>query len=174
MREASRRLLQFTAGTVGGGIIAGILWALVTPLPGYVVDDDLGASMSERGLASVFAADAWFILITGLVGLAAGIVAWLWFHRWGWGVCVVAIVGALVVSLLAWGTGTLVVPGDFDERLASAGPGDVVPVALELRGLAGLLMAPFMAITPVMLLAAFWPEPGNRQPAPGEADHASA
>lgn len=174
MREDRRKLFRFIAGAVGSGIVAGILWALVTPLPGYVVDDDLGASMSERGLASVFTADAWFVLITALVGLAAGIVAWLWFHRWGWGVCIVAIVGALVVSLLAWGTGSLVVPGDFDERLAGAGPGDVVPIALELRSVAALLVAPFMAITPVMLMAAFWPEQRTDTPVSPEPDHASA
>lgn len=158
MREMRRRLFHYTVGAVAGGLLAGVLWALITPLPGYVVDEDLGASMTERGLASVFSADAWFVLITGLVGLAAGVVAWLWFHRWGWGVCVVAIVGATMVALLAWGSGTLVTPGNFDERLAGAGPGDVVPIALELRSVAALLVAPFTAITPVMLLAAFWPE----------------
>lgn len=95
MREMRRRLFHYTVGAVAGGLLAGVLWALITPLPGYVVDEDLGASMTERGLASVFSADAWFVLITGLVGLAAGVVAWLWFHRWGWGVCVVAILSLI-------------------------------------------------------------------------------
>ena len=151
-----------------------MVFGVLTPRPGYVVDENLGASMSERGMASVFTADAWFVLITGLVGLAAGVVAWLWFHRWGWGVCVVAIVGATMVALLAWGSGTLVTPGNFDVRLASAVPGDIVPIDLELRSWAALLVAPFTAITPVMLLAAFWPEPRTRKPPAAEPDHASA
>ncbi|HHT14195.1 MAG TPA: hypothetical protein GX013_13680, partial [Propionibacterium sp.] len=44
-----------------------------------------------------------------------------------------------------------------------ATPGDVVAVDLSLRSMAALMVAPFLAITPVMLLAAFWPEPADEQ-----------
>ena len=42
-------------------------------------------------------------------------------------------------------------PGPFNPRLAAAAPGDVVPVALELRAPASLLVAPFLAVLPVLL-----------------------
>ncbi len=60
--------------------------------------------------------------------------------------------------LFAWQVGLLVTPNNFDELLANAVSGDVVPMNLRLHAYAALLVAPFTAITPVMLLAAFWPE----------------
>ena len=51
-----------------------------------------------------------------------------------------------------------------DERCRTSVPsvfavGDVVQMDLQLRSLSALLVGPFAAITPIMLLSAFWPEP---------------
>lgn len=158
MSSNPNRLLLFLGVCLGIGIAAGIAWALTAQRPGYLIGEDLGASIPERSLAQIFAADAWFTLVVGLMGLLVGILAWLWLHQLGWWVSVLAVVGAALMAVLAWQVGMLVSPGDFDQRLATAEPGDVVPIDLELRSLAALLVAPFAAITPVMLLSAWWPE----------------
>ncbi|NHB86019.1 hypothetical protein G7085_19780 [Tessaracoccus sp. HDW20] len=51
----------------------------------------------------------------------------------------------------------------FEERLAAAAAGDLVQVDLQLRALSALIVGPFAAVTPIMLLSAFWPEPRSEQ-----------
>lgn len=140
------------------GVVLGALWALFAYRPGYVVREDLSAYLTERGLADIFAADALFVFLSVLLGIAAGIGSWLLFRRLGWWICILAVVSASIGSLVAWQFGLLIGPRRFEERLAAAVSGDVVPVDLALHSLSALLVAPFLAITPVMLCAAFWPE----------------
>lgn len=156
--EMRWRSAIFLLSCVGAGVVSGVLWAVFAFRPGYEVADDLGATLGERGLSQIFAADALFSVLLAVVGLAIGVVSWILFYRNGWWVCVLAVIGAAIAALLAWQVGRLVTPSDFSERLASAVGGDVVPVDLQLHAAAALLVAPFTAITPVMLLAAFWPE----------------
>ncbi len=165
--ERRLRVTIFLLSCLGAGVVAGIIWALAAYRPGYLLADDLGASLSERALAGIFAADALFSVLLAVVGLGIGIASWLLFHRAGWWVCVLAVVGAGVAALFAWQVGLLVTPNNFDELLANAVSGDVVPMNLRLHAYAALLVAPFTAITPVMLLAAFWPE-GRAAEAPGD------
>ncbi len=156
--EMRWRVTIFLLSCLGAGVVAGVVWALTAYRPGYVVAADLGASLNERGLAGIFAADALFSVLLAAVGLGIGVACWLLFHRSGWWVCALAVVGAGAAGMLAWQVGLLVTPENFDELLAQAVSGDVVPVNLQLHARAALLVAPFTAITPVMLLAAFWPE----------------
>ncbi len=158
------RVVVFVLSCAVLGVVVGIIWAATASRPGYRIADDLGATLDERGLAGIFAADALFTFLTAVVGLGVGVAAWMLFHRNGWWVCVLAVLGAGLAGLLAWRAGLLVTPDDFSERLARAVAGDVVPVDLQLHALAALLVPPFAAITPVMLLAAFAPEPHESAP----------
>ncbi len=164
--DARWRVAVFSLFCVGVGVVAGILWAIFAFRPGYRVTDDLAASLGERELANIFAADALFTLLAALCGLIIGVSCWMLFRRHGWWVSVLAVLGAGLAGLVAWQVGLLVTPEDFDERLARAVGGDVVPVDLQLDALAALLVAPFAAIIPVMLLAAFAPEPQETVPPP--------
>lgn len=156
--EMRWRVTIFILSCAAAGVLAGIIWALAANRPGYVVANDLGASLNERAMAGIFAADALFSVLLAVVGFVTGVACWLLFNRAGWWVCALAVVGGGVAALLAWQVGLLVTPENFDDLLASAVSGDVVPVNLQLHARAALLVAPFTAITPVMLLAAFWPE----------------
>lgn len=160
MREwrVSRLVGVFLLGSTLVGILAGVLWWAVTPRPGYLVGPDLGASMGERSLAEMFTSDAMFSLLAGIVGLLTGTIAWIWFQKLGWWVCLLAVLGAGLTGVVMWQTGEIVSPGNLDSRLAAAQPGDVVAVDLTLRSMSALLVAPFLAILPIMLFAAFWPE----------------
>lgn len=152
------------------GVIGALVWALATTRPGYVVTEDLTAQIGERGLADVFGADAMFVIVTGVLGILTGIASWLMFHRTGWWVCVLAIVGAALSAVAVWQFGTAVGEHGFSERLATAAAGDVVAIDLQLHAHGALLVAPFLAITPVMLFAAFWPEDESQPEAEAVAE----
>ena len=160
------RILQFLGVLLGLGALCAFVWARFAHRPGYLVSQELGASLPERGLAEVFSTDALFALLAALSGIAIGLISWWWFRDRGWWVCVAAAGGALVVCLLIWAGGLWILPPSFDSRLAAASAGDIVPIDLTLRSMSALLVGPFCAITPVMLLAAFWPEPPSSVPAP--------
>lgn len=149
---------SFLVGCGLAGLLLGAFWFLGANRPGYTVGDDLKATMDERGLASMFAVDAYFTLLVAVLGLVAGIVSWLLFRNIGWWVCVLAVVGATAGAIVVWQFGLVLGGSGFSERLAGSGPGDVVPVDLALNAYAAILVAPFLAITPVMLFSAFWPE----------------
>jgi len=159
------RVALYLAASVALGVAAGLLWSALAPLPAYTINDDMTAVINERAHTSIVAADVAFTFITGVVGLLLGAVGWVILHRQGWVVIVVPLVGALACALTAWQVGLLVGESGFVDRLATAQAGDVVRVDLALRALSALLAAPFAAITPIMLMAAFWPEPRVERPA---------
>ena len=162
------RVLQFLGLLLGLGVLCALIWAWLARRPGYLVSQELGASLPERGLAEVFSTDALFALLAALSGIAIGLISWWWFRDRGWWVCVAAVGGALAVCLLTWLGGMWILPPTFDARLAAASAGDIIPIDLTLHSMSALLVGPFCAITPVMLLAVFWPESPPHQVPPSE------
>ena len=162
------RVLQFLGLLLGLGVLCALIWAWLARRPGYLVSQELGASLPERGLAEVLSTDALFALLAALSGIAIGLISWWWFRDRGWWVCVAAVGGALAVCLLTWLGGMWILPPTFDARLAAASAGDIIPIDLTLHSMSALLVGPFCAITPVMLLAAFWPESPPHQVPPSE------
>ncbi|RRD49839.1 hypothetical protein [Arachnia propionica] len=159
--------LWFTVFVLGISALAAGAWAVFAHRPSYVVTEELGAYLSERGQADVFSSDALYVGLAALCGLLTGVVAWVKFRDTGWLVCVQAILGGFAAALVIWQLGMLFSPDDFDQRLATAVAGDRVPIDLALHSLAALLVGPFGAITPVMFFAAFWPEnPSTSRSAP--------
>lgn len=158
LRDPMVAVSLFFIAALAVGALLGVVWALFAERPGYVVQENLGASLDERGLASIFGADALYSVIVALLGLAIGVASWLLFRRLGWWVCLVAVAAATVAAVAVWLTGLLVGQKGFQDRLAAASPGDIVAVDLQLHAVAAILLAPFFAITPVMLLAALWPD----------------
>ena len=162
------RVLQFLGLLLGLGVLCALIWAWLARRPGYLVSQELGASLPERGLAEVCSTDALCALLAALSGIAIGLISWWWFRDRGWWVCVAAVGGALAVCLLTWLGGMWILPPTFDARLAAASAGDIIPIDLTLHSMSALLVGPFCAITPVMLLAAFWPESPPHQVPPSE------
>ncbi|GAB3704666.1 hypothetical protein [Mariniluteicoccus flavus] len=145
--------------TVVGGAIAGLVWKLVVPLTTYAVNSDGGAVTSERGLANYVAGDVWFTGLGLVLGLGLGLLVWRWFAGVGWPVVVIAVFGATVMALSCWQTGWWLGPGAFEPRLASASPGDVLPIELTVRAPAAVLAWPFGAVLPIMLLSSLLRDP---------------
>lgn len=156
--RARWRALAHLIACAAAGVLAGVAWAALSPRAHYRIDDDLRATLSEREHAEIIGGDAAFTIIVGLFGIAIGILTWIWFHRRGWLVVALGVVGPLALAIVAWQTGELIGGSGLNERLAVAMPGDLVRMDLELHSLSALAAAPFGAITPIMLLAAFLPE----------------
>jgi len=154
----------------GVGAASGVLWQAVVDLPTYRVGSNGSATTSERGLAGVLGGDAWFCLIGAVVGLGLGLLAWRRFGRVGWPVVPLAMLTATVAGLLCWLVGTRLAPESFEERLATAQPGDLVPISLALRAKASLLVWPFLTVVPILLGSSLGAEvdveSGGRAPGP--------
>lgn len=165
IREHRIAVPGFLAACLLLGAILSPAWALVARLPGYVVSSDLTAHIDELGLAEVFAADAWFVVLAGAVGIVIGVAGWILFHHLGAWIAPIAALGATLAGLSLWLVGLLVGRRGFEDRLAAAQAGDVVPIDLALHAHAALLVAPFAAVLVVMLASAFWPEQVQAPPA---------
>ncbi len=148
------------------GIVTAVLWRLVVHLPGYVVQADGSATVSERALTEFFAGDAWFAVIGIVAGAGLGIATWRRFKGIGWPSAFLAAGLGLVAGLVCWQLGQLIGGVPFDERLAAAKPGDTVPIALALRSPSALAVWAFAAVTPILLGSALGPddEAAPRQP----------
>jgi hypothetical protein len=145
------RAVAFTALTAGLGAGAGVVWWSLVDLPAYTVGENGGASISERGLTEFFAGDAWFCLIGVVVGIGIGVVGWRLFAHVGWPVAVGVAALALVAALLCWAVGYALGPGPFVMRLATAQPGESVPIELTLRAPVSLAVWPLAAVVCVLL-----------------------
>lgn len=141
------------------GALGAVFWVLVVDLPGYVVQADGHAVTTERDLTSVFSSDAWFACIGLVLGLGLGIIAWRWFRNLGWPMVALAAGAAVGAGLVCWFLGRLMGPGNFEERLAMAKPGDIVPVSLELRSPVVLALWVMMAVLPILLAASLARDP---------------
>lgn len=156
-------LSMLAIGAAVVGVLAGVLWKFIVPLPTYQVNVDGYAATSERGLADFIAGDAWFVTIGLILGTICGLVCWWWFAGLGWRVLLLAVGASLLMALLCWQVGWLLGPGPFEPRLAAAQPGDVLAIELTVRGHAAVLAWPFAASLVVMLTAALTPDPEDHR-----------
>lgn len=160
----------FAGAAVIAGIVAAVVWRLVVRLPSYVVDPYGAAKISERGLTEVFAGDAWYVVLGALAGAGLGVATWRRFKAVGWLCALLAAGLGLLAGVVCWQLGQLLGGTSFDERLATAKPGDLVPIGLMLRSPSALAVWAFAAVTPILLGSALGPddeaaprEPRNRR-----------
>jgi hypothetical protein len=141
------------------GALGSLFWSMVVTLPQYQILDDLSASISERGLVEIVAVDAWYVIIGLLIGPGIGYVAWRWFKPLGWPVAVIAAAAGVFAGAVCWWCGGIFAPGSFNDRLAIAKVGELVPVALDLRATSALWVWPFAAVAPILIITCFAPDP---------------
>lgn len=150
----------YLLAAVALGGIGGVVWRTTTPLPGYTVQPDGQALISELGLTQLFVADARYAVIGLAGGLLMGLLAMLVLRRRGWWVVVWATGGSVLAGLAAWGAGVVgAVP--LKDRLAHAAAGRTEPVDLALHSPVAVLLWPFAAMLLVLLWSAFTAEPGQ-------------
>ena len=99
----------------------------------YTIGDVLVATISERGQASIVAADATFTLIACAGGLLSGIAGWFVLQTRGWVVIAVPPLAAALAGLMTWRVGLVVGSSGFAERGQQAPVGGVEDHDLEVR-----------------------------------------
>jgi len=156
-------VLVVTAVVVG--LLTGWLWATVTPLPGYTVHADGGATTTERGLTQFIIGDVVFCGIGLVAGIGIGIVAWRGYgRRLGWPAVPIAAGAALLAGMLCWQTGELVGPHDFQARLGAAAAGDTVAIDLQLRAVVALAVWVLGACGALLVATAVLRDPDEPYP----------
>jgi len=148
----------FVAAAAVAGVVAAVVWRLVVTSPSYVVQPDGSASVTERALTEFFAGDAWFVVIGVVVGAGLGVATRRRFKTLGWLSAFLAAGLGLLAGLVCWQLGLLFSGAPFDERLATAKPGDSVPISLALRSPSALAVWAFAAVTPILLGSALGPD----------------
>lgn len=157
------------------GALAAVFWSAVVDLPSYEIRQDGSAVIAEHGLAEFVAADVWYCITGAMVGAGLGLVVWKWFRAAGWPVALLAVAAGLAAGVVCWQLGELIGPGPFQERLAAAQAGDLVPISLQLRSWSAVAVWGFAAITPVLLASSLGPDEDDLpQPKPAKtADSAT-
>ncbi|MDQ6650343.1 MAG: hypothetical protein M3Z02_09540, partial [Actinomycetota bacterium] len=111
---------------------AGLVWALVSPRVA-VQTGPSGPQLLEPETKAFVAADGLFLLVTSIVGLICGLLAWRLARRYGIPVLLALVVGGLLASLVAWKTGRLLGLHDYRVVLRSGAAGGRASMNVELR-----------------------------------------
>ncbi|MER6001864.1 hypothetical protein ABT120_25060 [Nonomuraea angiospora] len=127
------------------GAAAGLVWSGITPRAPYQVTDQ-GTVLADPSTQALIAADGWFAVITGGLGLLCGGVAWFAARRWMLpvllGLCAGGVLGAM---LTLWVGSTFTIGAVVIEAAATPGV-KVVPGALKLTASGVLVSWPLLAV----------------------------
>jgi hypothetical protein len=135
VRSELRTGLVVIAGCLLAGVLVGVLWRFIAPLPHLVTRADgvfLTGGEDEVGIA----ADGWFAVCSATAGLVAALVVFARMRRAHLGPLLGLAIGGLAGAVVAWRLGVLLGP---DAVLASAqglAPGSQFdgPLTLSARG----------------------------------------
>lgn len=138
--------LAFIFIVYGGlGVIAGLFWWLLTPLPHYAAVEGQ-ISMDSVQLMKRANSDVYFILLAVCAGLIGGLLTAM--RRVGnplsW--VLLILVGSSLASIVMWQFGELLSPRDLRELLKELKPGQTLVVPLRLEAKPALLALPATAL----------------------------
>jgi len=131
------------------GVVMGAVWWWVTPTEQWIrIDGGLGAA--DLSASSWFAADGWFLILGVIAGLLLTGITWALFRTRPVALVIGIVLGAALLSLVAWSVGGVLGPPDATSVADSLPIGSNVDGSLGLRAL-GVLGAP--AVSALALLA---------------------
>jgi hypothetical protein len=127
------------------GVIAGVLWSLAAPRPPYVMTKQ-GPLLADPTTQALIAADGWFVIIAGVLGLACGAIGYSLSRR-GRPLAVVLglAAGGLLGSYIALVVGRAVSFGG-GVVTASGTSASLIPGPLTLTAQGVLLAWPVLAV----------------------------
>ncbi|MEV4798914.1 hypothetical protein AB0K18_02775 [Nonomuraea sp. NPDC049421] len=132
------------------GAAAGLLWSGLTPRAPYQVVGQGEPVLADPTTQALIAADGWFAVITGGLGLVCGGVAWFIARRWMLPVLLGLCAGGVLAAFLTLWIGSSVTIGAVTVEAAvaaNAAPGvSIVPGALELTARGVLVCWPLLAV----------------------------
>ncbi|MEW9548620.1 hypothetical protein [Nonomuraea sp. NPDC050783] len=127
------------------GIGAGLLWSALAPRAPYQVTR-AGLVLADPSTQALIAADGWYAVITGGLGLACGAVGWFAGRRWMVGVLAGLGVGGVAGAALTYWVGSTFTIGAVTVEAAAAPGVKVVPGALELTANGVSVAWPLLAV----------------------------
>lgn len=129
----------------GLGVLAGLLWWLLTPLPHYAAVDGQ-VSMDSVQLMKRANTDVYFIALAACAGLIGGLLTAM--RRVGnplpW--VLLILIGSSLGSIVMWQFGELLSPSDLRDLLKELKPGQMLVVPLRLDAKPALLALPATAL----------------------------
>jgi hypothetical protein len=121
------------AGNVVLGAVAGLIWFAIAPTPVFQEVAQGQAQLVNAETSAYIVADAWFVLITALAGLIAGVAGWRLLVRRSGPLAVAGLIlGAGAGALVAMWVGDNVGLGTYHHLLASSASGAYLHGALAL------------------------------------------
>ncbi|MFB4264231.1 hypothetical protein [Nonomuraea sp. GTA35] len=128
------------------GVAAGLLWSGLTPRAPYQVTDQ-GTVLADPTTQALIAADGWFAVITGGLGLLCGGVAWFSARRLMLPVLLGLFAGGVAAAFLTLWAGSTFTLGAVMVEAAPAATGvKIVPGALKLTAKGVLVAWPLLAV----------------------------
>jgi hypothetical protein len=153
---------------IGLGAVMGVIWWWITPTEMWIkVDGGLGAA--DLSSPTWFAADGWFLIIGVVFGLVLTGISWMWARQHPIALVTGLLLGAALLSVVAWSVGGVLGPPDPNVTATSVAVGATVDGSLGLRAL-GVLAAPVISALALvsLLLATTSVSDGRGQPVPQE------
>lgn len=135
------------------GAVMGLIWWWVAPTEQWVVGES-GLAPAEAGYTGWFDADGWFLVLGAVAGVILAGVSWYRGRRRPVTLVVAVIVGAGLVSLVAWSLGGALGAPDPNVVAETAEAGTTVPGALGIRATAVVLAPVLTALTVLVLMLA--------------------
>jgi hypothetical protein len=171
-RSATARILGEVA--VASALLGGLLalgWVALAP-DIYAEVTEAGWRLSRAQQRQQFGIEAWFGLLAGLAGSAAGVVLFRRHRHHPVTVQLALVVCGVGGSVLGWQLGRRLGPGDLDERAAAAAVGSQLDVPLEIHAYGMLLVWPVIAAIAAVSVAALLDDHGPwRRPAVAGSAH---
>ncbi|MER6947825.1 hypothetical protein ABT294_27705 [Nonomuraea sp. NPDC000554] len=151
------------------GVLAGLLWSWLSPRAPYQVTAQ-GPVLADPTTQALIAADGWFAVITGGLGLVCGAVAWFVGRQDRLSMLVGLCAGAVLGAFLTLWVGSTFTLGVVTVEAAAAPGTKVVPGALKLTAEGVLVSWPLLAVGLFTLLEGMhgYRESPLRRPYAGE------
>ncbi|WP_241563937.1 hypothetical protein [Nonomuraea polychroma] len=127
------------------GLGAGLLWSGVSPRAPYQVTEQ-GLVLADPSTQALIAADGWFAVITGGLGLLCGGVAWFAGRQWMLAVLLGLCAGGVLAGWLTLWVGSTFTIGAVAVEAAAAPGVTIVPGALRLTASGVLVSWPLVAV----------------------------
>ncbi len=159
------------------GVVVGVVWELLTPLPQFRVSGDRILTDGGDGETDV-AADGWFAVCAGVAGVVSAVVAFLRVREARISALAALSLGGLLASVVAWRVGVAVGPDSVRAGAAGLSDGESFSGPLDLSALGVLVTGPLTSVITYFALAAGLDPRRSRpsaRPGPTYAgDHGSA
>ncbi|MEV0596488.1 hypothetical protein [Nonomuraea cavernae] len=126
-------------------VLAGLLWSWLSPRAPYQITDQ-GQVLADPSTQALIAADGWFAVVTGVLGLVCGAVGWRLRRGHELAVLVGLCAGGLLAAYITLWVGSAFTLGVVTVEAAAQPGTTIVPGSLRLTALGVRVAWPLCAV----------------------------